>query len=59
MTDTFTSEKTRAADWFRDLRNRIEELWRGVSPLHEPDEDEEGEDGEGESAEEASTEAAV
>ncbi|NNF39654.1 MAG: hypothetical protein HKN71_13365 [Gemmatimonadetes bacterium] len=37
----------------RDLRNRIEELWRSVSPLHEPDEDEENAD------EEAGEEAAV
>ncbi len=29
----------------RDLRNRIEELWRAVSPLHDP---EDGEPGEGE-----------
>ncbi|MEQ9570194.1 MAG: hypothetical protein RLN75_08400 [Longimicrobiales bacterium] len=30
-------------DEVRDLRNRIEELWRGVSPLHEEPEEEEEE----------------
>jgi molybdopterin-biosynthesis enzyme MoeA-like protein len=32
----------------RDLRNRIEELWRDVSPLHDLGEDEDGEDIDGE-----------
>ncbi len=41
----------------RDLRNRIEELWRGVSPLHEPDDEDENEAGE--DAEETGKEAAV
>ncbi len=38
----------------RDLRNRIEDLWRGVSPLHEPDEEEEGE-GEDDAGEDTET----
>lgn len=37
----------------RDLRNRIEELWTSVSPLHEPDEDEEAADADEEAGEEA------
>ena len=43
-------------DEVRVLRNRIEELWRSVSPLHE-EKDDEGEEGVGE--EEVGEEAAV
>ena len=35
MTDTFTSEKTRAADWFRDLRNRIVTAFEGLEASHD------------------------
>lgn len=35
MTDTFTSEKTRAADWFRDLRNRIVTAFEALEASHD------------------------
>lgn len=35
MTDTFKSEKTRAADWFRDLRNRIVTAFEGLEASHD------------------------
>ncbi|AXI53322.1 oxygen-dependent coproporphyrinogen oxidase [Sulfitobacter sp. JL08] len=35
MTDTFTSEKARAADWFHDLRNQIVAAFEGLESSHD------------------------
>ncbi len=35
MTDTFTSEKSRAADWFHDLRNQIVAAFEALESSHD------------------------